>query len=189
MVLGRIIAEAAMSLGKNVTWMPSYGAEVRGGTAYSMVVISDDEIASPVVDNADFFIIMNAPSFDKFKKTAVKGSAIILNSSLAETNEKIKGIKIIKIPATEIAISLGKAMVANTVMFGCFARLSGLIDKEKVMKLLKDALAQKQHLFEINKNAFSEGYDFIPANRQNHRLPGLCPVSNPTHGPRGGRIK
>lgn len=160
MLLGRILAETGMRAGKNVTAIPSYGAEVRGGTAYSMVIIKDSEIASPVVEEANFCIIMNAPSFDKFKSHVIKKGTIILNSSLVKTDSKINDINIMKIPATEIAVSLGSIKAANVVMFGGFIKLTKLIKKDDGLKLLEEIFGSKKQLLDINKKAFLKGFEF-----------------------------
>lgn len=160
MLLGRILAETGMRAGKNVTAIPSYGAEVRGGTAYSMVIISEDKIPSSVIDKADICIIMNKPSFDKFKGQVVKGGTIIVNSSLVDENAKRNDIKLVKIPATEIAISLGNVRTANIVMFGAFLNLTKLIKKEGADNLLEEIFGKKKEMLGINKNAFLKGLEY-----------------------------
>lgn len=160
MLLGKILAETGMRAGKNVTAIPSYGAEVRGGTAYSMIIISENEIPSPVICEVDIGIIMNKPSFDKFQTKVVKGGSIILNSSLVDAGAKRKDINILEIPATEIAASSGSIRVANIVMYGAFIKLMKIIKKEDALNLLEDIFGKKKELLEINKEAFLKGLGY-----------------------------
>ncbi|NQT90937.1 MAG: 2-oxoacid:acceptor oxidoreductase family protein, partial [Candidatus Omnitrophica bacterium] len=126
MLLGKFIAFGAMKKGFNVSWMPSYGAEVRGGTAHSMVVVSDEEVASPVVISCDTAIVMNGPSLDKFLPRIRPKGTLILNSSLIDDGIKKKGVTIIEAPMTDIAIKLGNVRAANVVALGQFMKKKGL---------------------------------------------------------------
>ncbi len=161
MLLGKVIAQAAMTQGKHVTWLPCYGAEVRGGTAYCMVVVSDEEIGSPCVDKADTLIIMNRPSFDKFKLRIKGGGLLIVNSSLvqqpAENNQQN-----IQCPLSDIAAGLGNIKIANMVALGCYAAKKDIIKKQVILETL-DYIApkDKKDLIEINKQAINAGIEFI----------------------------
>lgn len=157
MLLGKVLAEAAMRENKHVTWLPSYGAEVRGGTSHCMMIISDAEIGSPYVDKADSLIIMNAPSLEKFRKR-IKGKALlILNSSLA-TAAADTGAGIVKYPFTDIAIRLGNIKVANMIALGCFIAHKKIVGLKSVFEAIcKIAPSDKKHLIEINKRALQEG--------------------------------
>ncbi|UCH12671.1 MAG: 2-oxoacid:acceptor oxidoreductase family protein [Candidatus Omnitrophota bacterium] len=157
MTLGKVLATLGMKNGKSVSWMPSYGAEVRGGTAHSMVIISDSDIPSPVIDKADICIVMNKPSLDKFESRVKKGGTIILNSSLIESSVKRKDINAVKVPATEIASSLGNIKVANIVALGALVSKTKIVSKNKAISLLKEFFAEKKALLELNKKAFNEG--------------------------------
>lgn len=157
MTLGKVLATLGMNGGKKVSWMPSYGAEVRGGTAHSMVIISNNDIPSPVVSEADICIVMNKPSLDKFQPRIKKGGTIILNSSLIETPVKRKDINVVKIAATEIAASLGNVKVANMVALGALVSKTNIISKTKAISLLNQFFAEKKALLELNKKAFQKG--------------------------------
>ena len=159
MVLGKIIATLGMGGGKKVSWMPSYGAEIRGGTAHSMVIISNTDIPSPVVGQADICVIMNKPSFDKFQPRVKKGGTIILNSSLIESPVKRKDINVVKVPATEIASSLGNIKVANMVSLGALVSKTKIISRNKAMFLLKEFFTDKKALLELNEKAFQKGLE------------------------------
>ena len=159
MTLGKALAALGMDNGKKVSWMPSYGAEVRGGTAHSMVIISDEDIPSPVVGDADICVVMNKPSLDKFEPRVKKGGMIILNSSLIETPVKRKDISVVEIAATEIALSLGSAKVANMVVLGALVSKTKIIPKNRAVSLLEEFLGGKKDLLELNKKALQKGLE------------------------------
>lgn len=157
MFLGKLIAFGAMHKGFKVTWMPSYGAEVRGGTAHSMVVISNEEIASPVVSLCDTAVIMNRPSFDKFLFRIRPKGVLILNSSLADTKSDRKDINIFKIPMTDIAHNLGNVRVANMVALGVYLKKKRLFSKDIIIEGIKKAFPEDKELVSLNIKALEEG--------------------------------
>jgi len=158
MSIGLNLAQAAMLEGKNVTYLPSYGAEVRGGTANCTVVISDDEIASPVASSPEFIIAMNQPSAVRFQNQIQSGGLFFINSSLVESAISRGDINIISVPANGIAEELGNPKAANMVMLGAFTRRSSLVSLSSVIKTLKDILGTKQKLLAINEKALRAGY-------------------------------
>lgn len=157
MFLGKLIAFGAMHKGFNITWMPSYGAEVRGGTAHSMVVISNEEIASPVVSLCDTAVIMNRPSFDKFLFRIRPKGVLILNSSLCNAKSDRKDINIFKIPMTDIAHSLGNVRVANMIALGAYIKKKRLFSKDIIIKGIKEAFPENTELVSLNIKALEEG--------------------------------
>jgi len=157
MLLGKIIAEAAMWEDKHVTWLPAYGAEVRGGTAHCMVIISDKEIGSPYIRKADTLIIMNQPSLEKFHGCLMLNGLFILNSSLIET-ARSKNKSFFKYPFTQIAIELGNIKVANMVALGFYIAKKKIISMKTVLKVIQDfAPEDKKGLVEINRQALLRG--------------------------------
>ena len=155
---GNVLAQTALLENKNVAAMVSYGAEVRGGTANCTIIISDDEIASPVVDNPTMAIILNQPSLDKFENKMVKNGLIFLNSSLIETEVKRIDLDVIKVPATAIANELGNVRVANLVLLGAFVKKTNILDLNNVIENLDKFLPKRKHdLLEINKKALQKG--------------------------------
>ena len=158
MFIGKLLAQAGLLAGKYVTWMPSYGAEVRGGTAYSMAKISDREIANPVVVNPDILIVMNEPSLVKYEEKLKKGGILISNRSLIDAPAKRKDITIINIPMTEMASKLGNTRCANMVALGVLIKRSKLISLKNVTSTLKDIFKNKEDLFLINRHALEKGY-------------------------------
>lgn len=157
MLLGKVLAQAAMRENKFVTWLPSYGAEVRGGTSHCMIVISDTAIGSPYIDKADTMIIMNRPSLDKFKPRLKNQGLLIVNDSLADRVDG-KNMRILRFPFTDIAIRLGNIKIANMVALGCLAAHQKIVFLESLCEAIVDiAPREKSNLIEINKKALAEG--------------------------------
>jgi len=157
MVLGKVLAEAAMKEDRFVTWLPAYGAEVRGGTAYCMVIISDYEIGSPHIDKADTLIIMNQPSWGKFKHRLNRGGLLIFNTSLVRPGGTVK-TNFLGQPFTDIATDLGNIKVANMVATGFYIASKKIILLSSVLRAISDiAPSDKRALIEINKQALQKG--------------------------------
>ncbi len=155
MFIGKILAQAGMKQGHNVTYFPSYGAEVRGGTANCHVVISSEEISSPVVESADTLIIMNQPSFQKFAPRLETDGMLLANSTLVDPGGDDR---IVRIPATQTASDIGDVRVANLVMLGAYNNLKGFFSSDLLLKCLKTSLTgKKQDLFQVNRDAFEQG--------------------------------
>lgn len=160
MLLGKILAEAAMRKNRYVTWLPSYGAEVRGGTAHCMVIISDQEIGSPYIDKADSLIVMNSPSLERFKARIKNNGLCLINSSLVK--KKLVGKNILSYPFTDIAIKIGNPKVANVVALGCFITLNKAVDLKNVLQAIEDmAPAGREDLIADNKKALQAGMALI----------------------------
>lgn len=158
MLLGKVLAWAAMRENKYVTWFPSYGAEVRGGTAYCMVIISDIEISSPYINQADTLIIMNGLSLGRFKDRIKNKGLLILNTSLVAAEITNKNLDILKYPFTDIALKLGNVRIANIVALGCYLANKKIIAIKSAFKAIEEiAPSEKKHLIEINKKALEEG--------------------------------
>ena len=151
--IGLNLAQAAMIEGKYVTYLPSYGAEVRGGTANCTIAISDEEIASPVASSPEFVIAMNFPSLVRFQNHIQSGGLLFINSSIIETEIARGDIDIVSVPANSIAESLGSPRSANMVMLGAFIKKSQLISLPSVVEGLENALKNKRKLIAINKEA------------------------------------
>jgi len=162
MLMGRLLAYAGMIEGKKVAWMPSYGPEMRGGTANCTVLISSKEIGSPIVSHPKVLIAMNQPSLDKFEPNVRENGLIILNSSLIKHEVKRKDVNIIRIPADEIADKLGNSRATNMVVLGAYVKKSGVVKMETIFKALEKALAgRNQKLIDINKKALKQGAELV----------------------------
>lgn len=156
---GQTLARAAMLEGRCVTYLPSYGAEVRGGTANCTVTISDDEIASPIASEPEYVVALNQPSFFRFQNILPSGGFMLYNSSLVEASTARGDIEVLGVPITELAAGLGNVKVANMIMLGAFIRISNLISLDGLLKRLPDVLgAGKARLLKINEKALQLGY-------------------------------
>jgi 2-oxoglutarate ferredoxin oxidoreductase subunit gamma len=157
MLLGKVLAQAAMLEGREVTWFPAYGAEVRGGTSHCMVTISDREIGSPYISQADTLIILNQPSLEKFKKLINNQGLLILNSSLAKL-DKLSGVKVKQFPFTDIALNLGNIKVANMVALGSFVAAKKIVKIQNILKVFKSmAPSGNPEILAVNQKALEEG--------------------------------
>ncbi len=162
MLMGRLLAYAGMLEGKNVAWMPSYGPEMRGGTANCTVIISSEEIASPVVPDPMSIIAMNKPSLDKFEPTVQKDGLILVNSSLVEQKVNRDDVSVVEVPANDIANELGNTKVANMVALGAYIKKSEVVKLETIFKALEKALTgPKQKLIDLNKQALKQGAELV----------------------------
>ncbi|MFH1655142.1 MAG: 2-oxoacid:acceptor oxidoreductase family protein [Candidatus Omnitrophota bacterium] len=158
MLMGKLLSAAAVKENKIVTWLPSYGAEVRGGTTHCMIKISDKEIASPFIAHPDVCIAMGQPALNKFEPRLKNKGLLIVNSSLADKKPKRKDIKVIFAPLTDVAIKLGNIKVANTIALGVYLAKKKNIKPESVLSAMKEmAPKNKQNLLEINQRALKEG--------------------------------
>lgn len=159
MLMGRLLALAANSENKFVTWLPAYGAEVRGGTAYCMVKISDEEIAFPVTESPTACIVMNEPSFKKYSGAVRKNGLLLINSSLVNMKSNRKDIRVLYLPCTEIAKEIGNVKVANMVALAAYLAASKIVKPETLKKVLKaEAVANhKEDLLAVNEQAIDKG--------------------------------
>lgn len=160
--LGKVLAEVGMRNGKHVSWLPSYGPEMRGGTANCTVILSEHSIASPLVTVPDTVIAMNRPSVSKFNLRIKAGGMLMYNSSLIERQEFRDDIRLVEVPASEIAEELGNPRVANLVMAGAYAKFSKLISFETMAENLpKITPKAKKELIDTNLKALERGYQFV----------------------------
>ncbi len=158
LLIGQILAKAAMDEGKNVSWMPSYGPEMRGGEANCAVVINDDPIGSPLVTEPPVAVVMNLPSMEKFEPTVQKGGVMLYNSSLIEALPKRKDINTYPIPCNDIATELENDRVANMVMLGAVLGATDILSIDSVMAALADIFGPKRaHLLPLNRQAIEKG--------------------------------
>ena len=159
---GKFLAYKGLTEGKNVSWLPSYGPEMRGGTASCSVIISDDAVGSPIVSKPDVLIAMNLPSLDKYEDTVVSGGMIFVDSSLIERKVKRDDVKVFYIPATKLASDNGIAKLANIILMGkVLAETNGFDNEESVNNALKKVISAKHSdMLEVNLNAMRIGRDY-----------------------------
>ena len=158
---GKLLAHAALQAGHEVTWLPSYGPEMRGGTANCTVVISDSEIGSPQVLNPRAAIVLNQPSLDKYEPLIQPDGYLIINSSLVNRSAKRKDIHVISIPGTEEAEKLGDKRLTNMIMLGGLVKNTGFLPLAAVEEALESSSTEKQkNLLELNRKALHKGAEF-----------------------------
>jgi 2-oxoglutarate ferredoxin oxidoreductase subunit gamma len=159
MTMGKLLAQAAMREGKFVTYLPAYGAEVRGGTANCMVIVSDEQIGSPYVAQADSVVVMNDPSREKFTPTLAGKGLLVVNSSLAKP-DSVGAIMVVSHPFTDIGISLGNARCANMVALGCFVARSKLVSLAMIEQIITESTpAAKKDIARMNCQALRAGFE------------------------------
>jgi 2-oxoglutarate ferredoxin oxidoreductase subunit gamma len=155
---GKVLAYAGLHEGREVTWLPSYGPEMRGGTANCTVIISDEEIGSAQVMKPRAAIVMNQPSLDKFEDLVAEGGYLVVNSSMVSRNAQRTDIMVIDIPGTELAEGLGDKRLANIVMLGALAAKADFVKIKSIEKGIEKSLSNdKKALFEINLKALQTG--------------------------------
>jgi 2-oxoglutarate ferredoxin oxidoreductase subunit gamma len=142
---GRLLAYAGMLEGKNVSWLPSYGPEMRGGTANCHVIISDEPVGSPILNSATTLIVMNGPSLEKFEDMVVPGGVIIKDSSLVNRDVKRRDVDVCEVAATKMASDMGNSTYANIIILGKLLAKTGVISKENFEAALKKVLPEKKH--------------------------------------------
>jgi len=158
LMMGYLLALAAMNQGKNVTYLPAYGAEVRGGTANCTVVVSDDEIASPVASSPDLVVAMNNPSVAKYENMVRPGGYLFVNSSLVHQRPTRTDIEVVDIPASEIAHELGSDRTANMIMMGAVAAKTRIVPLEAMKAAIAEIMAgKKQKIIELNQKGMDLG--------------------------------
>ncbi len=154
---GKILAHAAMEQGYEVVWIPSYGPEMRGGTAYCMVVISDKPIGSPIIKNPAHLVAMNRPSLEKFASHIKSSGVILINSSLISIGSDRKDIDEIKIPVTDIAVKIGNVRSANIVALGAFVSRSKILDFDVIRRCVREEFESKKAFLALNTEALEAG--------------------------------
>ncbi len=155
MLLGQLMTYAGMKAGKKCSWIPSYGPEMRGGTANCGVILSEVPIGSPLVSEPNGAIILNAPSFDKFEPALLPGGSLVVNSSMVPQRSQRTDIKIAYVDATQVALKLGNRKAASMVTLGAFLELYGQVPLAAVEAILGKLLKEK--LIPVNVQAIAEG--------------------------------
>jgi len=160
LLMGYVLSHGAMHKGLNVTYFPSYGAEMRGGTANCTVTLSDKKIASPVASNPDIVVAMNFPSLQKFEPTVVEGGTVFLNASLFNERPSRKDIEVVSVPTIELAREAGSERGGNMVMIGTVCAKTGMLSLEETIQGMQAALKGKEKFFTQNQKAIERGFAF-----------------------------
>ena len=162
LMMGISLANSAMNKGYHVTYLPAYGAEMRGGTANCTVAIGDEEIASPVASEPNYLIVMNAPSLFSFQNRVTSGGVIFLNSSIINDRPNRQDVKVFCVPCADMAQELGNSRVANIIMMGAFIKKSGVVSPDVYLKSLELIMgSKKKSLAEVNRKAFAVGFNYV----------------------------
>lgn len=157
LLIGKILAHTAMEEGYEVAWVPSYGPEMRGGTAYCTVVISDRPIGSPIIKNPMHLIAMNRPSLEKFASIVKPGGVILINSSLIPINSGRSDVDELLVPANDIATDIGNVRAANIVALAAFVARSKVVNFELMRESVKKEFAKKAKFIPLNMEAIDRG--------------------------------
>ena len=161
---GKILAQAGMTHGLEVTWLPSYGPEMRGGTANCTVVLSDEPVGSPIVDEPSAVFALNLPSLDKFEPTVAAAGVLIVNQSLIGRAAKRSDIHVYAVPINEIATRVGNPRTVNMVALGAYLKATRVVPLDVVKRVMAEAMRDggKEKLIAVNEKALDEGYAAIP---------------------------
>ncbi len=161
--MGMLLAYAAMKEGKEVSWMPSYGPEMRGGTANCIVNISDQPISSPIVSSYDAAVVLNQPSLNKFESRVKKGGVLIWESTMIKESPARNDIEIYGLPAVEKATQdLKNLKVMNMLLLGALVEITGIVEKDALVQALKEALPERHHhLIPLNIKAIDMGIELV----------------------------
>lgn len=158
---GKVLAYKGLVEGKQLSWLPSYGPEMRGGTANCNVIISDDPVGSPIVDNPNVLIVMNLPSLDKYENAAEPGAKIFVDSTLISRKVQREDVDVYYIPATKMAQEAGIPTLANMIILGKVIKETGVVDYDGMETALKKVVsARKANLIDVNLKAIKAGYDY-----------------------------
>jgi len=157
LLMGKILAHAAMEEGFEVAWVPSYGPEMRGGTAYCTVVVSDRPIGSPIIKNPQHLVAMNRPSLEKFAPQVKTGGVILINSSLISIGSQRDDVDEMVIPVVDIAKELGSTKAANIVALSAFVTRSKIVSFDRLRECVRNEFASKEKLIPLNMRAMDQG--------------------------------
>jgi len=158
MLIGQMLAYAGMAEGKNVLWFPSYGPEMRGGTAYCTVVVSDQAIGSPIIDRPQAIAVLNRPSLDKFHTRVRTSGLLIINTSLVDATTDRKDITVLDVPANQIALDCGTGKAANMAVLGAYAGRTKAVKLESLQDLVRYQFKSKPQFIDVNLRVLEQGW-------------------------------
>ena len=162
LMMGYVLSLSAMREGRHVTYLPSYGAEVRGGTANCTVCVSDEEIASPVVSSPDYAVVLNKPSMVKYQGMITRGGLMVINSSMIDSEPARGDIEIVRVPANALALELKNERTANMIMLGAFIAKTGITAMDSIMNGLAEVLkAKKAGILDLNRKGVTVGAEYV----------------------------
>ncbi|HSN57623.1 MAG TPA: 2-oxoacid:acceptor oxidoreductase family protein [Candidatus Sulfomarinibacteraceae bacterium] len=159
LLIGKMLAYAGMREGKEVSWLPSYGPEMRGGTCNCTVVISDRPVGSPVIRSPRAVVAMNLPSLDKFEPDLRPGGLLIINTSLINRSARRDDVTVVSVPANEIANELGNPRGANMIALGAYLGATGAVSLDGVIEVVRETFAAKPAVVDVNITALRRGHE------------------------------
>ena len=165
MMIGKLLAYAGLEEGKTVTWLPSYGPEMRGGTANCTVVVADHEIGSPLITSPKAAIVMNQPSLEKFAPMLHKDGILVINSTMVPVDSDRTDIRSFRIRADDLAGELGSRRSANLIMLGAYIGLDEIVSHETLIKAIEKTFAEKKQFIDVNRKTFMKGYELAKAGK------------------------
>jgi 2-oxoglutarate ferredoxin oxidoreductase subunit gamma len=159
---GQLLAYTGMDEGWHVTWIPSYGPEMRGGTAHCIVIISEDDIGSPIIRQPSVCIVMNPPSMEKYEPLVRPGGLLVANTTLVRLKSEREDIAVVYVPANELAAELGNVKMANVVLLGAMLGTREVLPIESVKRTLDEHIPERRkHIIEPNKRALDRGVRYV----------------------------
>jgi 2-oxoglutarate ferredoxin oxidoreductase subunit gamma len=161
LLIGKMLAYAGMADGKEVSWLPSYGPEMRGGTCNCTVVIADRPVGSPVVEHPVAAVVLNLPSLEKFEPKIKPKGVLVINTSLVNREAQRSDVRVIGVPANEIANELGNARAANMVALGAYLGATKAVSLKAVEGLIRETFAGREKVIEVNLAALKRGYELV----------------------------
>ena len=158
MLIGQMLAYAGMNEGKNVVWLPSYGPEMRGGTAYCTVVVSDRPVGSPIIDHPQCIVVLNRPSLEKFDSKVKPGGLIAINTSLIDIPSARDDIDKLHVPANKIALEGGTGKAANMAMLGAYVGYTKAVNLDSLKPLIRRQFEKKPEFIDVNLRILAQGF-------------------------------
>ena len=159
LLIGKMLAYAGMHEGKQVSWLPSYGPEMRGGTCNCTVVVSDKPVGSPVIRSPRAVLAMNLPSLEKFEADVRPGGLLLINSSLIDRGTERDDLTVIEVPANQVATDLGNPRGANMVALGAYLGATDAVSLDKVIEVIRETFAARPAVIDVNIEALRTGYE------------------------------
>jgi 2-oxoglutarate ferredoxin oxidoreductase subunit gamma len=165
LLIGKMLAYAGMRAGSEVSWLPSYGPEMRGGTCNCTVVISDKPVGSPVIRSPRAVLAMNLPSLEKFEANIRSGGLLLINTSLIDRPASRDDLVVIEVPANQIATDLGSPRSANMVALGAYIGATDVVDVDQVIEVIRETFAAKPAVIDVNIEALRKGLELGAAHK------------------------
>ena len=163
MISAKILAHAAMKEGREVAWVPSYGPEMRGGTAYCTVVVNDGRIGSPIIRNPKYLVAMNRPSLEKFSPMVRSNGLILINTSLISIHSERIDVLQLRIPVNDLALKLGNMRTANIIALSALVCKTNIVSNQSLTACVKSEFANKQKMIPLNVAAIKVGQEAVMA--------------------------